>query len=126
MRCAEKSGKLKYIGIRHEGAASFAVSAYGKLTGKPATMPDRKIAPPADVLKQASSMLKSVKRPVIIVGHGARYNMQAVTTLAETLNGPVLTTFKAKGLIADHGKIADGRHPLGGGVLGRSGTPIAS
>ena len=32
---------------------------------------------------------------------------------------PVLTTFKAKGLISDH-------HPLGCGVLGRSGTPIAS
>jgi thiamine pyrophosphate-dependent acetolactate synthase large subunit-like protein len=31
----------------------------------------------------------------------------------------VLTTFKGKGLISD-------RHPLGCGVLGRSGTPIAS
>ena len=27
---------LNYYGIRHEGAASFACSAYGKLTGKPA------------------------------------------------------------------------------------------
>lgn len=31
-----EAGKLKYIGIRHEGAASFAASAFGKLTGKPA------------------------------------------------------------------------------------------
>ena len=31
----------------------------------------------------------------------------------------MLTTFKAKGLISDH-------HPLGAGVLGRSGTPVAS
>jgi len=30
------SGKLRFIGIRHEGAASFAAAAYGKLTGKPA------------------------------------------------------------------------------------------
>ncbi|MEM8657490.1 MAG: thiamine pyrophosphate-binding protein, partial [Pseudomonadota bacterium] len=29
-------GELDYIGIRHEGAASFAASAYGKLTGRPA------------------------------------------------------------------------------------------
>ncbi len=29
-------GTLKYVGIRHEGAAAFAASAYGKLTGKPA------------------------------------------------------------------------------------------
>ncbi|WP_217564369.1 thiamine pyrophosphate-binding protein [Octadecabacter antarcticus] len=28
--------KLKYYGIRHEGVAAFAASAYGKLTGKPA------------------------------------------------------------------------------------------
>jgi len=31
-----EAGKLHYIGIRHEGAASFAASAFGKLTGKPA------------------------------------------------------------------------------------------
>lgn len=28
-----ESGDLNFIGIRHEGAASFAASAYGKLTG---------------------------------------------------------------------------------------------
>ena len=36
MRLQEKKGKLQYIGIRHEGAAAFAASAYGKLTGRPA------------------------------------------------------------------------------------------
>ncbi len=36
LRRAEVQGKLKFIGIRHEGAASFAASAYGKLTGRPA------------------------------------------------------------------------------------------
>ena len=30
------AGELTYIGIRHEGAAAFAASAYGKLTGRPA------------------------------------------------------------------------------------------
>ena len=29
-------GKLRYFGIRHEGAAAFACAAYGKLTGLPA------------------------------------------------------------------------------------------
>ena len=32
---------------------------------------------------------------------------------------PIVTTFKGKGLVSDH-------HPLGCGVLGRSGTPVAS
>ena len=44
--------------------------------------------------------------------------MPDVLALAERLGAPVLTTFKAKGLVADH-------HPLACGVLGRSGTPVA-
>jgi thiamine pyrophosphate-dependent acetolactate synthase large subunit-like protein len=32
-RC--QSGDLDFIGVRHEGAASFAASAYAKLSGKP-------------------------------------------------------------------------------------------
>ena len=77
------------------------------------------IAPPPDSLQQAVELLKPSKHPVIIVGHGARFTMPAIIALAEQLNAPVLTTFKGKGQISDH-------HPLGCGVLGRSGTPIAS
>src|SRR2546421_1951848 len=36
LRRAEERGELTYVGIRHEGAASFAAGAYGKLTGRPA------------------------------------------------------------------------------------------
>ena len=35
MRKAEDRGELTYIGVRHEGAAAFAATAYGKLTGIP-------------------------------------------------------------------------------------------
>ncbi len=31
-----EAGRLSYIGIRHEGAAAFAASAFAKLTGRPA------------------------------------------------------------------------------------------
>jgi len=234
------TGKLRYIGIRHEGAAAFAASAFGKLTGKPAAcltiagpgatnlltgcwdakvdrapllaltgqvnqqvfgpgafqelplkeafgsvavfshlclpgsnhaelmslalkhaeverqvshiiFPDDvqtepagddavagspegrvgapEIHPPKDALDHALSMLREAKRPVIIVGHGARFEMDRVIALAEELKCPVLTTFKGKGLIGDHpdpGIPSRIGHPLGGGVLGRSGTPIAS
>jgi len=229
VRRRTQSGALRYVGIRHEGAASFACSAYGKLTGRPAAclsiagpgatnlltglwdanvdrapalaltgqvdtqvlgpgafqevdliaafgkvaqwsqpvlhssrhaelmtlackhaivnrgvshlifpdevqtlpadrakpqgpegrLPSQAIAPPADALEAAVARLREAKRPVIIVGHGARFDMPAVVGLAESLHAPVITTFKAKGLIADD-------HPLGCGVLGRSGTPIAS
>ena len=36
IRAEEAKGKLRFIGVRHEGAASFAASGYAKLTGKPA------------------------------------------------------------------------------------------
>ena len=77
------------------------------------------IAPPRESFEKALSMLNEAKQPVLIVGHGARFHMDKVTQLAEKLKCPVLTTFKGKGLIADN-------HPLGCGVLGRSGTPVAS
>ncbi len=230
IRRQEINGKLKFIGIRHEGAAAFAASAYGKLTGTPAacfaiagpgstnmftglwdakvdrapilaltgqvatqvvgtgnfqevdlvrafntvaefnhrveekskhtelmalaikhaiinrdvshlTFPDdiqtiavkegvkaktmegritpMTISPPKETFNKALKMLNVSKRPVIIVGHGARFHMDKVIAFAEKLNCPVMTTFKAKGQISDI-------HPLGCGVLGRSGTPVAS
>lgn len=228
-RRLEAEDKLQYIAIRHEGAASFAASAYGKLTGKPAacfaiagpgstnmftglwdakvdrapilaltgqvatqvvgtgnfqevdlvrafqtvaafnqrvehqsrhselmnlaikhailqrdvahiTFPDQvqvlpagtetagspahrmpalQTAPAPETLQQAADALAEARRPVIVVGHGARFHMDAIIALAEELHAPVLTTFKAKGQISD-------AHPLGCGVLGRSGTPVAS
>ncbi len=230
LRIQEEKGNLKYYGVRHELAASFAVSAYGKLTGRPAAclsiagpgatnlltglwdanvdrspvialtgqvdtqvlgagafqeidlqaafgkvaqwaqpvlhsskhaelmtlacksailnrgvshliFPDQvqhmpapvgskasgpegritevNIRPPKKSIDDAVDLLSKSQRPTIIVGHGARFNMPAIIKLAESLNCPVLTTFKGKGLISDS-------HPLGCGVLGRSGTPIAS
>src|SRR4051812_34517914 len=77
------------------------------------------ISPPAESVEQALQMLRAARRPAIIVGHGARFHMPAVIALAEQLGAPVITTFKAKGQIGDD-------HPLAAGVLGRSGTPVAS
>jgi thiamine pyrophosphate-dependent acetolactate synthase large subunit-like protein/nitrite reductase/ring-hydroxylating ferredoxin subunit len=228
MHRAEERGELTYVGIRHEGAAAFAASAYGKLTGRPAacfaiagpgstklltglydarldqapvvavsgqvpssvlgrgafqdldltavfrdvaawtatvhagsdhaelaalavkhardargvahlvlpdevqTRPsqapaagvegrvsDRRVRPDDAALAAAAAMVRDARRPVLIAGHGARPAADQVRELAERLNAPVLTTFKAKGLVADS-------HPLGAGVLGRSGTPVAS
>lgn len=229
LRRQEEKGKLRFIGIRHEGAGAFAASAYGKLTGKPAacfsiagpgatnmftglwdakvdrapilaltgqvatqvvgtgnfqevdmvrafqtvaefnqrvqkdsqhtelmtlaikhallkrdvshlTFPDeiqeipageeiaqtpdgrisdQKIIPSEESISRALSLIKESKRPVIVVGHGARFHMDRITALAELLKSPILTTFKGKGIISD-------KHPLAAGVLGRSGTPVAS
>lgn len=77
------------------------------------------ISPSPGEIDKAVSLIARAKRPAIIVGYGARGNMVEVCELAESLNAPVITTFKAKGLISDS-------HPLGAGVVGRSGTTVAS
>ena len=79
----------------------------------------RSIVPPPDEVERAIEMISSAERPMIIVGHGARRQTAPIIALAERLGAPVATTFKAKGLIADD-------HALGCGVMGRSGTPVAS
>jgi pyruvate oxidase len=228
LRRAEERGEITYIGIRHEGAAAFAASAYGKLTGRPAAcvaiagpgstnlltglydarldgspviavsgqvpsnvlgrgafqdlalsrvfndvavstttlhagsdhaeltgvavkraldrrgvahlvLPDEvqvlpseepphtpvgrvasRTQPPDPAgVDEAVALVDQAQRPVMVVGHGARAAREAVVALAEHLGAPVLTTFKAKGLVPD-------THRLGAGVLGRSGTPVAS
>jgi thiamine pyrophosphate-dependent acetolactate synthase large subunit-like protein/nitrite reductase/ring-hydroxylating ferredoxin subunit len=230
MRRQEEAGNLTFVGIRHEGAASFAASAYGKLTGRAAAcfgiagpgstnlltglydakvdrapvlaisgqvpskvlgrgafqdvdltaafadvasysktvlpesdhaelmtlamkhaivgrnvahlvlpdevqelpapdgarpsspmgrMADDHVVPPDASIDAALALIERARRPVLVVGHGVRFEMAAVLALADALDAPVLSTFKAKGLVSD-------RHPLGAGVLGRSGTPVAS
>jgi len=230
MHRAEKAGKLRYFGIRHEGAAAFAASAYAKLTGKPAacfaiagpgatnmltgmwdahvdnvpllalagqvntqvmgpgtfqevdlssayqavtrwqqvvlgsknaadlmalaikhaevengptalilpdeiqqmsieeTEPDAprpgriaadEINPPAHEIERALLLINNAKRPALILGNGARKFAKEIEHFAEKIKAPIITTFKAKGIVADD-------HPLSCGVLGRSGTPIAS
>ncbi len=77
------------------------------------------VAPPPRAVERAVELIARANRPTIIVGHGARESMAGVVALADKLGAPVLTTFKGKGQIPDD-------HPLAAGVLGRSGTAIAS
>ena len=88
-------------------------------SGPAGRMGAREILPPAHSLDEALTALHNADRPIVVVGNGARGQMDPIIGLAERLNAPVLTTFKAKGLVSD-------LHPLGAGVLGRSGTPVAS
>jgi thiamine pyrophosphate-dependent acetolactate synthase large subunit-like protein/nitrite reductase/ring-hydroxylating ferredoxin subunit len=88
----------------------------GSPSGRMANMA---VTPSEESLNAAIAQLQASKQPLIIVGYGARTAMDDITAFAEQLNIPIATTFKAKGQIAD-------THPLAAGVLGRSGTPIAS
>ncbi len=92
--------------------------------GAEASKPDgrlsaNRVVPVRSEISAAINLIKSSSRPIIVVGYGARDHMNQVVALAEQLGAPVLTTFKAKGQISD-------THSNAAGVLGRSGTPIAS
>jgi pyruvate oxidase len=90
-----------------------------KAAGPAGRLAANEITPPESAVIDAMALVHESRRPIIIAGYGARDAMDDVVSLAERLNAPVLTTFKAKGQIADD-------HPLAAGVLGRSGTPVAS
>jgi len=80
---------------------------------------DRQIGPPAESLSAAIEAISAADRPLVIIGNGARDGIDDIVAFAEAIDAPVATTFKAKGLISD-------QHRLAAGVLGRSGTPVAS
>ena len=96
-----------------EADSGAAASGPGGRMGSPNITPD-----PVS-LGAAVDHITAAERPLIIVGYGARESMDSIIQLAERLSCPVVTTFKAKGQIPD-------THRLSAGVLGRSGTPIAS
>jgi pyruvate oxidase len=100
--------------VQHHAAPGGA--AAGSPTGRLAS---RATVPPADQLARAVDMIAGARRPMMVIGAGCRNRTEAIVALAERLGAPIGTTFKAKGLVGD-------RHPLGCGVLGRSGTPVAS
>ena len=87
--------------------------------GPSGRIPDLEFAPSAASLERAAALARGRPTAGVVVGHGARAGIEDVVRLAERLNAPILTTFKAKGIVADD-------HPLASGVLGRSGTPVAS
>ncbi|MBW2267563.1 MAG: biosynthetic-type acetolactate synthase large subunit [Deltaproteobacteria bacterium] len=72
-------------------------------------------------LVEAARLLSEAKRPLLYVGHGAVISgaAKAITTLAEKLRAPVVTTLLGKGAV-------DETHPLHLGMLGMHGTAYAN
>ena len=88
-------------------------------SGPDGRLGDDAITPSEASLAKALSLIAGASRPIIIAGYGAKMGMDKVIALAEKLGAPVVTTFKGKGQMSD-------AHPLFGGNLGHSGTPVAS
>ena len=74
-----------------------------------------------ECLAEAARLLSESKRPVLYVGNGAVLSGagKAITTLAEKLRAPVVTTLLGKGAV-------DETHPLHLGMMGMHGTAYAN
>ena len=77
------------------------------------------ITPPSEDVARAIQLINQSKNPCLIIGNGGRGYKEKIISFAEKIDAPIITTFKAKGCIPDS-------HPLACGVLGRSGTRVAS
>jgi acetolactate synthase-1/2/3 large subunit len=75
----------------------------------------------AEQIAEAARLLREAKRPLLYVGHGAVISGagKALTTLAEKLRAPVVTTLLGKGAV-------DENHPLHLGMMGMHGTAYAN
>ena len=81
--------------------------------------PSCDISPSFEEAEAAAYLIKSAKKPVLIIGEGCLRSMKQVLEFAETFSLPVATTYRAKGFLPDS-------HPLSCGVLGVSGTTVAA
>lgn len=76
--------------------------------------PPTGIAPPESEMQRAVAAIERARRPVIIAGWGARTAAESVTALAGRISAPILTTFRAKGIVPED-------HPWHLGILGSVG-----
>jgi len=74
--------------------------------------------PTGERMTDAADRINAAKNPVIIVGWGAYASGPEILTLARTIGAPILTTFRAKGVLPE-----DEEWVLG--ILGNVGSPAA-
>jgi len=76
------------------------------------------IVSPDENIKTAALAITNAKKPVILAGWGAYHDGQQVLALADKIKAPILTTFRAKGILPED-------NPWVIGILGNVGSPHA-
>ncbi|MGD6806382.1 MAG: thiamine pyrophosphate-dependent enzyme [Candidatus Bathyarchaeia archaeon] len=71
------------------------------------------------VIEKAAKVIDSTKRPILLVGHGARGQGTKLLKLAQKIGAPILSTFKGKGIV-------DANEPLYVGCHGGIGSTTAA
>lgn len=71
-------------------------------------------APTDEAVRAAAEAIDGAARPVILAGFGAMGAAGALLDLAKTIQSPIVTTFRAKGILPDENEWVAGVHgPLG-------------
>ncbi|WFN34839.1 thiamine pyrophosphate-dependent enzyme [Methanogenium sp. S4BF] len=114
---------LKYATIRHGVAQLSVPNNIQKMPleikkCKREKCTDSLVLPDSDTITRAATMINGAKNPVIIAGWGAFRYPDHIAALAEKTSAPVITTFRAKGVLPDS-------HPWNLGILGNVGSPAA-
>lgn len=81
-------------------------------------IPDFSIIPTEDVIQKAADRINAAERPVIVAGWGAYPAGKEILKLAEKIGAPILTTFRAKGILPEGSDWVLG-------ILGNVGSPLA-
>lgn len=77
-------------------------------------LPTVTVAPTDEAVRAAAEAIDGASRPVILAGFGAMSAAGAVLDLAKKIRAPVVTTFRAKGILPDENEWVAGIHgPLG-------------
>ncbi len=82
-------------------------------------MPNLAFAADNELVEKAAMAIDEAERPVIVAGFGARGQGNKLHTLADRISAPIVTTFRAKGVV-------DEAYPLCVGIHGGLGSTAAA
>jgi pyruvate oxidase len=82
------------------------------------TAPPARVAPKPRSIKKAAKLIDKSKRPVMIIGTGAKHAKDEVREFIEAAKIPSIFTLPAKGILPDS-------HPYNLGNLGKIGTKVS-
>ena len=117
MKHAVVEGGVAHLGVPINVQA-LTVLPNAKTAGKEGRLPDMRLMPHAKLIDAAVDALNAAEQPIVIAGHGARGLRESILRIAEKINAPVATTYRAKGVIPED-------HELALGVMGDIGTDPA-
>jgi thiamine pyrophosphate-dependent acetolactate synthase large subunit-like protein/rubredoxin len=76
-------------------------------------MPNLAFGAETSLVEQAAKVINAAERPVIVAGFGSRGQGNKLLQLAQKISAPIVTTFRAKGVVDEADSLAVGCH---GGV----------